>query len=134
MNFKENMRYHDLKIGIVGAGSVGVTLAVALASKGYNVELVNKKSDRICIGCAEVFNIFGDFGNISYLVPTVKSISKFTSKKDFIICATNAYDTIEYVSSLRKHLSKVGAIVSIQNTLSADRLMKLIPADLFKRR
>ena len=123
------MNYHDLKIGIVGAGSVGISLAVALAHKGYKVELVNRNADRICIGCSQAYNIFGDFGDISYLVPTVKSIKKFSSKKDFIIFATKAYDMVDAVQEALPHLSKFGAIVSIQNTFSADRLMRLIPAD-----
>jgi len=60
-------------------------------------------------------------------VPSVKSINEFTSKKDFIIFATKAYDTVKYVKEALPHLSNVGAIVTLQNTFCADRLLRLIP-------
>ena len=123
------MNYHDLKIGIVGAGAVGVSLAVALTHAGYNVELVCEESNCICIGNSKVYSIFGDFGDMSYLVPTVTNIKDFSSKKDFIIFATKAYDTINLVKDAIPQLSKVGAIVTIQNAFCIDRLMKVIPRD-----
>ena len=122
------MKYHDLKIGIVGTGSLGPVLAVELASNGYDVELVSSGKG-IYIDDAKAFHIMGDFGDKTYLVPTVKSIKDFTSKKDFIILATKAFQTVKIVEQALEHLTPVGAIVTVQNVFSLDRIFKLIPPE-----
>ncbi len=122
------MKYHDLKIGIVGTGSLGPVLAVELSSNGYDVELVSS-SKGIYIDDSKAFHIMGDFGDKTYLVPTVKSIKDFTSKKDFIILATKAFQTVKIVEEALKHLTPVGAIVTVQNVFSLDRIFKLIPPE-----
>lgn len=122
------MKYHDLKIGVVGTGSLGPTLAVELASNGYDVELV-ASGEGVHIDDSMAFHIMGDFGDKTYLVPIVNSIDEFTTKKDFIILATKAFETVDIVESALSMLTPVGAIVTIQNVFSLDRIFKLIPPE-----
>lgn len=122
------MKYHDLKIGIVGTGSLGPVLAVELASNGYDVELVSS-SKGMYIDDSKAFHIMGDFGDKTYLVPTVKTIADFTTKKDFIILATKAFQTVKIVEEALEHLTPVGAIVTVQNVFSLDRIFKLVPPE-----
>lgn len=122
------MKYHDLKIGVVGTGSLGPTLAVELASNGYDVELV-ANGDGIRVDDAMAFHIIGDFGDKTYLVPTVEDIDSFTTKKDFIILATKAFQTVDVVEKAVEWLTPVGAVVTVQNVFSLDRIFKLVPPE-----
>ncbi len=122
------MKYHDLKIGVVGAGSLGPTLAVELASNGYDVELV-ANGEGVHIEGSMAFHIMGDFGDKTYLVPTVNSIDEFATQKDFIILATKAFETADIVENALSKLTPVGAIVTVQNVFSLDRIFKLVPPE-----
>lgn len=122
------MKYHDLKIGIIGEGSVGSTLAVELISNGYDVEIVTHKKG-ICINGSKAYQILGDFGDKSYLVPIVDSMSDFSSKKDFIIIATKSFDAVDLLEEAQNYLSPVGKIVTIQNVFYLDKVNELIPTE-----
>ena len=68
------------KIGIVGGGNVGTALAVALVCAGYNVELVSRKIKGVCIDNCINYEIKGDFGKKTALVPTLHNVKEFSSK------------------------------------------------------
>lgn len=119
------MRKSQIKIGIVGAGSVGNFFSVMLASHGFDVELVRRQKG-IMIDNSCIIDIKGDFGNKSYLIPIVNTYEDFTSKKDFIIVCTKTFDAIDLLKPLQKHLTKNGAIVTIQNIFFIDKLLTII--------
>ena len=124
------MKKSEIKIGIVGGGNIGKVFSTILVSLGYDVELVCRDNHRaIKIDNSYAFNIKGDFGDRSYLVPYVNSIDDFSSKKDIIIFATKSYDMLDRISSCLKYLTPKGTIVTIQNVYSIDKLLNLIPAE-----
>lgn len=111
-----------LKIGIVGSGNVGSGLAVALSASGYDVELVARRIKGVKIGNKTSISIMGDFGSKSFLVPVVKSVEDFTSKKDIVFICTKSYDAIKVMPNVNDSLASNGAIVTIQNTFWIDEL------------
>lgn len=125
---KKTMVKKNLKIAVVGGNDFGKALSTALVSCGYDVEMVCRADHKaIKIDNAYVFEIDGDFGKKSFLVPFVTDISNLSSKKDIIIFATRSYRTISLVSSAVDFLTPKGTIVTMQNTFTIDRLFRLIP-------
>lgn len=122
------MKKDQIKIGIVGAGSVGKCLSVMLASHGYDVELVRRPKG-IMIDNSCLIDITGDFGDKSYLIPIVNTYKDFTSKKDFIIICTKTFDAIDLLKPLQRFLTKEGAIVTIQNIFFIDKLLNVVPPE-----
>ena len=126
MDKKDNV----ISIGIVGGGNIGRTLSVLLKSQGYDVEVVCRTNHRaIKIDNSYAFEIKGDFGDKSYLIPFVKSIEELSSKKDIIIYTTKSYDMINRVSKSLRFLKPTGTIVTIHNIYSIDKLYNLIPPE-----
>lgn len=124
------MKKNQLKIAIVGGGNVGRFLSTMLISCGYDVELVTRNRQKsIIIDNSCAFEIKGDHGEKSYLVPIVNSISKLSSKKDIIIFATKSFDMLERVGGCLNKLTPKGMIVTIQNIYSIDKLYDLIPPE-----
>lgn len=120
----------SIKIGIVGGGNIGRTLSVLLMSNGFDVEVVCRSNhSTIKIDNSYVFEIKGDFGDKSYLIPYVKSIEELSSKKDIIIYTTKSYDMINRVHKCLKFLKPTGTIVTIQNIYTIDKLYELIPPE-----
>lgn len=124
-----NKKPSDIKIGIIGNGSVGQTFAVTLSSYGYDVEVAGKQPSGIKIDDGFVYEITGDFGEKSYLINVFSDASLFTSKKDFIIIATKIYDTPRASRQALSLLKDDGAIITIQNWFCLNKIMKTIPAD-----
>jgi len=117
------------KIGIVGAGAVGRMLAVVLASRGYEVELVNRKPKGIKINNKYEYSLKGDFGKLKALIHSVKTIESLSKDLSVIIFTTRAYDTVNIIE---KHLPKLkfnGVVVTIQNVFCIDKISRLIPSN-----
>ena len=118
-----------LKIGIIGAGKLGRVLATVLSSNGYDVELAARAvKSGIKIENMYCFDIIGDFGDRSHLVPVVKTADKFSSKKDIIFISTKVYDTVKLLAEAMPMLTKTGTIVTFQNSYSIDTLLRSIPS------
>ena len=80
------MNKKNIKIAVVGGGIVGRVLSVLLSSAGYSVEMVCRDNHRaIKIDDSYAFEVCGDFGRKSYLVPFVTDLSLLKEKKDIII-------------------------------------------------
>lgn len=125
---KRKIAKKDIKIAVVGGGNIGKTFSTILTSLGYDVELVCRDNHRaIKIDNSYCFEIDGDFGHKSFLVPFVTKIEYLTSKKDIIIFATKSFDQIKRIPKCLSKLTPKGMIVTIQNVLTIDKLMELIP-------
>jgi len=114
-----------LKIGIVGSGNVGSGLSVALSASGFDVELVARRIKGVKIANKTSISIMGDFGSKTFLVPVVKSVEEFTSKKDIIFICTKSYDAIKVMPKINDALAPKGAIVTIQNSFWIDQLKSI---------
>ena len=119
-----------ISIGIVGSGNVGTAFSVALASAGFDVELVSRRVKGVMIGNSINFEIVGSFGNKSHLIPIVKSVNDFTTKKDIIFICTKSHDAMAILPDIPKWLNKGGAIVTIHNAFWVEELQNLIPSDI----
>ena len=83
---------NPIKIGIVGAGNVGRTLAVILSANGYYVEAVTGKSPHnIQIDNYTAYEITGDFGNKQYLVRVIADIVDLSQDLDIIFVCTKIF-------------------------------------------
>ncbi len=124
------MNKKNLKIAVVGGGNVGRVLSVLLSSAGYDVEMVCRDNHRaIKIDDSYAFEVCGDFGRKSYLIPFVTSMDELKEKKDIIIFATKSFDMLSRVGSCLSHLTPTGTVVTIQNMYSIDKLFNLIPPE-----
>jgi len=124
------MKKDQIKIGIVGGGNIGRFLSTMLMSCGYDVELVCRSNHKaIRIDNSYAFEIKGDYGDKSYLVPFVESIDKLSSKKDIMIFATKSFDMLDRINGCMHKLTPKGMIVTIQNIFSIDKLYDLIPPE-----
>ena len=124
------MNKKNIKIAVVGGGNVGRVLSVLLSSAGYSVEMVCRDNHRaIKIDDSYAFEVCGDFGRKSYLVPFVTDLSLLKEKKDIIIFATKSFDMLDRVADCLGHLTPKGTIVTIQNSYSIDKLYSLIPPE-----
>lgn len=118
----------NLKIAVVGGNDFGKALSTTLVSCGYDVEMVCRdKHKAIKIDNSYAFEIDGDWGSKTFLVPFVTDIDNLSSNKDIIIFATKSYKTIERVSKAVNHLTPKGTIVTMQNIFIIDQLFRLIP-------
>lgn len=124
------MNKRDIKIAVVGGGNVGRVLSVLLSSAGFDVQMVCRDNHKaIKIDNSYAFEVCGDFGRKSYLVPFVTSLDKLTEKKDIIIFATKSFDMLGRVGNCLGHLTPKGTIVTVQNMYSIDKLYCLIPPE-----
>ena len=119
----------SIKIGIIGNGPVGQAFSVSLSSAGYDVEVAGRRQRGIKIDDSFAYEIIGDFGDKTYLVNVVSDISQFTEKKDIIIVATRLFDTPRAAKNAMSMLKPNGAIVTIQNWICLDKVMKAIPPE-----
>lgn len=119
-----------LRIGIVGIGSIGTTIAVLLASNGYDVEITKKSTNALTIDNCVNLEINGAFGDKSYLVPYVED-NKFSTKKDIIIMCTQSFSTAGALSEVKKYLKPNGIVISMQNVLNINNILKEIPKERY---
>lgn len=119
-----------IKIGIVGIGSIGTPIALILASSGYDVEITKKNTDALVIDNCVNLEINGAFGDKSYLVPCVQN-NKFTSQKDIIIMCTQSFSTAGALGEVKKFLKPDGIVVSMQNVLNLEDVLKVVPKERY---
>ena len=120
----------ELRIGIVGAGTIGRVLGLFLANKGYNVELTAKDENELVIDNRLNIEICGAFGERSVLVPYVTN-NKFTTKKDIIFVMVKSFKVASALKQILKYLSPNGIIVGIQNVLNIEEFFSVIPSNRF---
>ena len=122
------MENKTCKIGIIGGGSIGVTLAVALTSIGYDVELVARTIRGVKIDDNYSYTIKGDFGDKNYLIKTNTKVEELSENLDFIFITTKSYDSIELIERAKCKLCDDGCFVTIQNVYSLNKISKVLPS------
>lgn len=119
-----------LKIGVVGSGSIGRTIALFLTNAGYDVEMTTKINDDFVIDNMVNVEICGAFGEKNVLVPYVVS-NKFTSKKDIIFIMTKSFKVKDALSDTLQYLTDDGIIIGIQNVLNLEEFFSVIPSNRY---
>ena len=113
---------NPIKIGIVGAGNVGRTLAVILSANGYYVEAVTGKNPHnIQIDNYTAYEITGDFGNKQYLVRVIADIVDLSQDLDIIFVCTKIFDAVSMLTSSDQRNGYIKMALS-NSTFFADSL------------
>jgi len=134
MNKKEEQKQvnapEKLRIGVVGVGSIGTTIALLLSQAGYDVEITKKSPNALRIDNCINLEINGKFGDRSQLVACVEN-NNFSSEKDVIIMCTRSYSTAGALKEIKKFLKPTGVVISLQNVLNYEQVLKVIPASKY---
>jgi 2-dehydropantoate 2-reductase len=117
------------RIGIVGAGALGCTIATILALAGYDVELAKVYKSQLLLPKQPAFEVGGEFGEFTAIINTCDGIDKFSNLKDFIFIVPKATDVKKCVSMALKYLSPNGKIVTLQNVLTIDDVLATAPRE-----
>lgn len=121
------MANRDIKIGIVGAGSIGSVFAVFLTRAGFDVEIVRYYDNQKLDTRDSQVHIIGELGEVTATVKGTNEISDFSSKKDFIFIMTKAYDTKDSVMKSAEMLTETGRIVLLQNYFTVFDVLGRVP-------
>jgi 2-dehydropantoate 2-reductase len=102
-----------MKIGIYGAGSLGVVLGAYIARKGIPVDLINRNAEHVQALCEHGARVTG---TVEFSTP----VHAFTPNKmqgcyDILFLATKQQNNPETVSFLEPYLAKDGVICTLQN-------------------
>ena len=116
----------NLKIGVIGTGSVGRVISVMLASSGYNVECMdfNKEFKNITSNSYIPMDVIGQFGVHSALIKYVNG--KFTTKMDIIIIVPKAFNATKAGRIAKASLTPNGFVITLCNTHYIDELFKVV--------
>lgn len=124
-----NEAFKNLKIGVVGSGVVGGVISAMLAKAGFDVELARIYNSQIKLTNNVAIEVVGEFGKHTVLVPSCKGIENFSSQKDYIFIVPRAYDVKKSVLLAKRFLTQNGKIVTMQNVLTIDDVLNVIPKE-----
>jgi len=133
-----------LKLGFIGAGTVGTILSVKLSSKGYQVVAVSSRSQTSAINLAQAisgcraFNNNQDVADTAELVfittpddaiaPVVSQIQWHTGQSVVHCSGADSTDTLE---PARKLGAQVGVFHPLQTFASVSQAIENIPGSTF---
>ena len=104
-----------MKIGILGAGAMGILFGGSLNKAGYDVKLIMR--DRSKIGIINKEGIKINLDNGSYRVYPKAIIPDGSHNFDLILVFTKTNDTINALESIKKFISINTYLMSLQNGL-----------------
>ena len=104
-----------MKIGILGAGAMGILFGGSLNKAGYDVKLIMR--DRSKIGIINKEGIKINLDNGSYRVYPKAITPDGINNFDLILVFTKTNDTINALESIKKFISKNTYLMSLQNGL-----------------
>ena len=107
----------NIKIGVVGSGAVGTTIATKLTSLEYDVEYVYDRHTDIEIGNMRDLNVVGETEPCSCLVKCINSANNFTTKKDIIFLVCKSTHISRHIETVKDNLTKNGFVVLLNNML-----------------
>jgi len=133
-----------LKIGFIGAGTVGTALAVLLSNKGYPVVAVSSRSPASAGKLAESVNGCCVFDNNQGVADTAELVF-ITTPDDFIatvasqiqwhagqnVVHCSGAESTDILEPARKLGARVGAIHPLQSFASVKQAMENIPGSTF---
>ena len=104
-----------MKIGILGAGAMGILFGGSLNKAGYDVKLIMRNRSKI-----ETINNGGikiNLDNETYRVYPKATTPDESNNFDLILVFTKTNDTITALESIKKFISKNTYLMSLQNGL-----------------
>lgn len=116
-----------MKIAIFGAGSLGTILGAFITKGGMGVDLINRNTGHIAGLKEKGAQVIG---TMQMTVP-VKALlpEEIKDKYDLIFLMTKQMDNTNVVKQLEKHLTKKGAICTMQNGFPELSVAEIIGED-----
>ena len=111
-----------MKIGILGAGAMGILFGGSLNKAGYDVKLIMRNRSKI-----EIINNGGikiNLDNEVYRVYPKATTPDESNNFDLILVFTKTNDTITALESIKKIISKNTYLMSLQNGLGSLKATK----------
>lgn len=133
-----------LKLGFIGAGTVGTALSLLLSSKGYQVVAASSRSQTSARNLAQRVNGCHVFNNNQAVVDTAEFVFITTSDDAIASVASQTQwhpgqsvvhcsgaDSTDILESARKSGAKIGVIHPLQTFASTRQAIKNIPGSTF---
>ncbi len=132
-----------LKVGFIGAGTVGTALAIRLSQKGYTVVAVSSRSQtsarnlaQAVSGC-QVFDMHGvaDTAELIFIttpddaIPAVASQIKWHAGQSVVHCS--GADSTEVLEPAKKLGAQVGVLHPLQTFATLEQAVENIPGSTF---
>lgn len=111
---------------LVGAGSIGGTLAVLLQEKGHGVDVVAHGEEKAKLFREEGFRLQGVLGEHCEKLNAYPSVSALTKEYDIALIATKYQQMPGIAKELLPHLKEDALVVSLQNGLCLDLLAPIV--------
>ena len=118
-----------LKIGIVGAGTMGCTLAALITKAGFDVELAAIYKEQYALKQNNFIDVTGEFGDQTVIVKCCKGVEKFSSLKDYIFIMCRAHDVQKQLAIAKKYLAPNGIAVTPQNVITIYEELEVMPKE-----
>ncbi len=143
-NFGSDGELKMLKLGFIGAGTVGTALSVRLSSKGYQVVAVSSRSQTSAINLAQAINGCRAFNNNQDVADTAELIF-ITTPDDAIapvvsqiqwhtgqsVVHCSGADSTDILGPARKLGAQVGVFHPLQTFASVSQAIENIPGSAF---
>lgn len=118
-----------MKVVLVGAGSIGGTIAVLLQEKGYAPDVVAHGAEKAKLFREEGFRLTGVYGEHCEKLNAYPSVDALPDTYDVAFIATKYQQMPDVARELLPHLKPDSLVVSLQNGLCLDMLADVVGAE-----
>ena len=111
---------------LVGAGSIGGTLAVLLTEKGYDLTVVAHGEEKAHLFREEGFRLTGVYGDHCTKLNAVGSVDELSGTYELALIATKYQQMPDVARDLLPYLREDSLVASLQNGLCLDMLADVV--------
>lgn len=111
---------------LVGAGSIGGTLAVLLTEKGYDLDVVAHGEEKAKLFREEGFRLTGVYGDHCAKLKAYPDVQSLTGQYDLALIATKYQQMPGVAKELLPYLKEDALVASLQNGLVLDLLAPVV--------
>ncbi|MBQ8469745.1 MAG: ketopantoate reductase family protein [Clostridia bacterium] len=115
-----------MNIVLVGAGSIGGTVAVLLKEHGYDLDVVAHEEEKARLFREEGFRLTGVYGDHCEKLNAYPDVSSLTKQYDLALIATKYQQMPKVARELLPHLNEDALVASLQNGLVLDLLAPIV--------
>ena len=116
----------DMKVVLVGTGSIGGTIAVLLQEHGHDLDVVAHGEEKAKLFREEGFRLTGVYGDHCQRLHAYPSVSALTDTYDLALIATKYQQMPDVARELLPHLKDTSLVASLQNGLCLDMLSEVV--------